>query len=65
MNEIIEKQNKMILENEKLKEEIQKLRNMMKNTNKKDIIQDNKNQDNPKISINIDNHKFNNLITYK
>ena len=64
LNEIIEKQNKMILENKKLKEEIQKLRNMMKNTNKKDIIQDNKNQDNPKISINIENHKFNNLITY-
>ena len=65
--DLIESQKIIIKENEKLKEENQYLKNVMKNINLTDSDsdninkkEDNKAQDNTKNSINIENNKFNN-----
>ena len=62
--EIIEKQNIILKENSILKEEIERLKNMLNHFDNNNKVIENTNQKNIQNSINIDNNKFNNLITY-
>ena len=66
LSEIMEKQNIILKENSKLKEEIERLKNLLNhldNNNNNKVIEIT-NQKNIQNSINIDNNKYNNLITY-
>ena len=65
LSEIIEKQNKIYQENVKLKEEIEQLKNKLNHLeNNNNKTTDKTKQEKIKNSINIENNKFNNLITY-
>ena len=70
LSNIIESQKIKIKENEKLTEEIQYLKNLLKQINNSDDDSDKKEEDNKakdtikNPSINIENNKYNNLITY-
>ena len=65
LSEIIEKQNKLYQENVKLKEEIEQLKNKLNHLeNNNNKTTDKTKQEKIKNFINIENNKFNNLITY-